>query len=44
MATADGEIAHEESEEIRRITKSMRIPHKNFIQAKVRAEKVLNKQ
>ncbi len=44
MATADGEIAHEESEEIRRITKAMRIPHKNFIQAKVRAEKVLNKQ
>ena len=39
VALADGEIAHEESEEIRRITKSMRIPHKTFIQAKVRAGK-----
>ena len=43
VAAADGEIAHEESEEIRRITKSMRIPHKTFIQAKVRAGKSLNK-
>ena len=44
VAAADGEIAHEESEEIRRITKSMRIPHKTFIQAKVRAGKTLNKK
>jgi uncharacterized tellurite resistance protein B-like protein len=44
VAAADGEIAHEESEEIRRITKSMRIPHKTFIKAKVRVGKTLNKK
>ena len=44
LAAADGQIAHEESEEIRRITKSMRIPHKIYIEAKVRAGKALNKK
>ena len=44
LAAADGQIAHEESEEIRRITKSMRIPHKTYIEAKVRAGKALNKK
>jgi len=39
VATADGDLAHEETEEIRRITKAMRIPHNTFIQAKVRARK-----
>ena len=43
VATADGDLAHEETEEIRRITKAMRIPHNIFIQAKVRARKVLEK-
>ena len=39
VAAADGEIAHDEAEEIRRITKAMRIPHNVFIEAKVRARK-----
>ena len=43
VAIADGDLAHEETEEIRRITKAMRIPHNTFIQAKVRARKVLEK-
>ena len=43
VATADGDLAHEETEEIRRITKAMRIPHNTFIQAKVRARKGLEK-
>ena len=43
VATADGDLAHEETEEIRRITKAMRIPHNTFIQAKVRARKILEK-
>ena len=43
IAAADGEMAHEETEEIRRITKAMRIPHNIFIQAKVRIRKALNK-
>ena len=33
---ADGEISHEEAEEIRRITKALRIPHKVFIEAKMK--------
>ena len=37
VAIADGEMAHGEAEEIRRITKALRIPHKTFIECKVRA-------
>jgi len=37
VSIADGEMAHEEMEEIRRITKALRIPHKSFIEHKVRA-------
>jgi len=44
VAAADGDIVHAEAEEIRRITKAMRIPHKTFIQAKVRAGKPLKKK
>jgi len=33
---ADGELSHDEAEEIRRITKAMRIPHKVFIEAKMK--------
>lgn len=43
VAAADGEIAYEEGEEIRRITKAMRISHDVFIQAKVRAKKAAKK-
>ncbi len=35
IAAADGDMAHEEVEEIRRITKAMRIPHKFFIERKM---------
>ncbi len=44
VAAADGDMAHEETEEIRRITKAMRIPHNIFIEAKVSARKALNKK
>jgi len=37
VSIADGEMAHGEAEEIRRITKALRIPHKTFIEFKVRA-------
>lgn len=37
ISIADGEIVHEEAEEVRRITKALRIPHKTFIEYKVRA-------
>lgn len=37
VSIADGEMAHGEAEEIRRITKALRIPHKTFIEYKVRA-------
>jgi uncharacterized tellurite resistance protein B-like protein len=37
VSIADGEMAHDEAEEIRRITKALRIPHKTFIECKVRA-------
>ncbi|MBT6346748.1 MAG: hypothetical protein HOJ49_08415 [Nitrospina sp.] len=37
VAIADGDMAHEEAEEIRRISKALRIPHKTFIEYKVRA-------
>ena len=43
VAAADGEMAYEETEEIRRITKAMRIPHNIFIQSKVRTRKTLKK-
>lgn len=37
VCIADGEMVHEEAEEVRRITKALRIPHKIFIEYKVRA-------
>ena len=37
ISIADGTMAHEEMVEIRRITKALRIPHKTFIEYKVRA-------
>lgn len=37
VACADGELAYEESEEIRRITKAMLIPHAEFKTAKMKA-------
>jgi uncharacterized tellurite resistance protein B-like protein len=37
VSIADGKMAHEEAEEVRRITKALRIPHKTFIEHKVRA-------
>ncbi|MGV7221576.1 MAG: TerB family tellurite resistance protein [Nitrospinales bacterium] len=40
IASADGDISHDEMEEIRDITKAMRIPHKAFITSKL---KFLNK-
>ena len=36
MAGADGDLAHDEIEEIRRITKAMRISHKLFIDSKMK--------
>ena len=41
VSAADGNIAYKETEEIRRITKAMRIPHNIFVKAKVRARKIL---
>ena len=37
VAIADGQMAHGEAEEIRRISKALRISHKTFIECKVRA-------
>ncbi|PIP72730.1 MAG: hypothetical protein COW89_04830 [Nitrospinae bacterium CG22_combo_CG10-13_8_21_14_all_47_10] len=37
VSIADGGMSYEEAEEIRRITKALRIPHKTFIEYKVRA-------
>ncbi len=37
ISIADGNMAHEEAEEVRRISKALRIPHKTFIEYKVRA-------
>lgn len=37
VCIADGKMAHEEAEEVRRISKALRIPHKTFIEHKVRA-------
>jgi uncharacterized tellurite resistance protein B-like protein len=37
VSIADGEMVHDEAEEIRRITKALRIPHKTFIECKVRS-------
>ncbi|MDP6736377.1 MAG: TerB family tellurite resistance protein [Nitrospinaceae bacterium] len=36
IAAADGELSHDEAEEIRRITKSLRIPHKAYIDSKMK--------
>lgn len=36
IAAADGHISHEEMEEIRVITKTMRVPHKVFIKSKLK--------
>ena len=35
IGAADGELSHNEVEEIRRITKALRIPHKVFIESKM---------
>jgi len=40
---ADGELSHEEAEEIRRITKALRNPHKVFIEAKMKVLSRLRK-
>lgn len=37
IATADGNISFEESEQIRKITKAMHIPHQYFKEAKIKA-------
>jgi len=37
VAVADGELSHEEGEEVRRITKAMLIPHNLFIESKKKA-------
>ncbi|MFQ5672846.1 MAG: TerB family tellurite resistance protein [Nitrospinales bacterium] len=36
ISAADGDLGYEEVEEIRRITKAMRIPHKDFIDCKMK--------
>ncbi|MBT6600727.1 MAG: hypothetical protein HOB32_03555 [Nitrospina sp.] len=36
IGAADGDLSHEELEEIRRITKALRIPHRVFIEAKMK--------
>ncbi|MFQ5717470.1 MAG: TerB family tellurite resistance protein, partial [Nitrospinales bacterium] len=36
ISAADGKLDYEEVEEIRRITKAMRLPHKNFIESKLK--------
>ena len=36
VGAADGELSHYETEEIRRITKAMRVPHKVFIESKMK--------
>jgi len=41
MAAADGEISHDESEEIRRITKAMHISHQVFKEGKKKIRKVM---
>ncbi|MDA0692757.1 MAG: TerB family tellurite resistance protein [Nitrospinae bacterium] len=41
IAAADGRISHEESEQIRKITKAMHIPHQSFKESKVRALEAL---
>jgi uncharacterized tellurite resistance protein B-like protein len=37
IASADGKISSEESEQIRKITKAMHIPHQDFKESKIRA-------
>ena len=36
VVIADGSMDHTEIEELRRITKALRIPHKDFIDRKIR--------
>ena len=36
IGAADGDLSHAETEEIRRISKAMRIPHKVFIESKMK--------
>lgn len=36
VAAADGDLTHDEAEEVRRITKGLRIQHKDFIASKVK--------
>jgi len=43
VAAADGEITHDEAEEIRKITKALRISHSVFIESKVLAKKTIKK-
>ncbi len=43
IGAADGNLSHEEVDEIRRITKAMRIPHKFFIERKMVALNELRK-
>lgn len=43
IGTADGDLSYEETEEIRRITKAMHVPHKHFIDCKMNALDVLRK-
>ncbi len=42
VATADGSMDHVELEELRRITKALHIPHKDFINCKVRHRDNMN--
>lgn len=37
VSSADGDMSHDETEEIRRITKALRVPHKVFIDRKMEA-------
>lgn len=41
IGAADGDLSYEEVEEIRRITKAMRVPHKYFIERKMKALEAL---
>lgn len=41
IATADGDISHDEMEEIRGITKAMRVPHQDYIKSKLKFLNIL---
>ena len=41
IGAADGDLSYEETEEIRRITKAMRVPHKYFIERKMKTLEAL---